>query len=99
MRNYLFIIMGCILTLGCNDRKVSKAEEKEFANHASTTVETTVGNLTLEPPYATKSVTNESSVIGWPKDIKPQAPNGLTVTRFADELKHPRWIYKAPNND
>tara|TARA_R110002020_G_scaffold387546_1_gene598236 strand:+ start:40214 stop:41281 length:1068 start_codon:yes stop_codon:yes gene_type:complete len=31
--------------------------------------------------------------------MTPQAPEGFTVTRFADNLEHPRWTYIAPNND
>ncbi len=54
---------------------------------------------TLPPPYATKSVTNNSKVIGWPKELTPRAPEGFTVSRFADNLSNPRWIYIASNGD
>ncbi|MBC7889883.1 MAG: sorbosone dehydrogenase family protein [Ferruginibacter sp.] len=53
----------------------------------------------LPPPYATKSNTNFSKVIGWPAGKTPIAPAGFTVTKFADELDHPRWIYPAENGD
>lgn len=53
----------------------------------------------LPPPYATKSVKNYSKVIGWPEGKTPQAPAGFTVTKFADGLQNPRWIYITPNGD
>lgn len=59
-------------------------------------------NDTLPPlpaPFATKSTKNFSKVIGW-KDVQtPVAPPGFTVTKFADGLEHPRWIYVGPNGD
>lgn len=53
----------------------------------------------LPLPGATKSVTNFSDVIGWKDDSKPIAPQGFEVTKFADGLENPRWIYVAPNGD
>lgn len=55
--------------------------------------------LNLPAPYATESVKRNSKVIGWPADKKPVAPSGFTVTKFAGDLKNPRWIYQAPNGD
>jgi len=54
---------------------------------------------TLPPPLHTKSTTNYSKVIGWSDGKTPVAPAGFTVTKFADKLKHPRWIYVADNGD
>ena len=36
---------------------------------------------------------------GWPPGMKPQAPDGVTVTAFASGLTHPRWLYTLPNGD
>jgi len=36
---------------------------------------------------------------GWPADMKPIAAEGLTVTAFAKNLDHPRWLYVLPNGD
>lgn len=36
---------------------------------------------------------------GWPADAVPDAAEGLSVTRFADGLNHPRTIYVMPNGD
>ncbi len=54
---------------------------------------------TLPPPFHTKSKKNFSKVIGWKDGSKPMAPEGFTVTQFADNLEHPRWIYVADNGD
>ncbi|MES1222115.1 MAG: PQQ-dependent sugar dehydrogenase, partial [Bacteroidota bacterium] len=54
---------------------------------------------TLALPYATKSVQNFSKVTGWKNGLTPTAPAGFTVTKFADGLNHPRWLYVAPDGD
>ena len=38
-------------------------------------------------------------MIGWPEGKTPTAPEGFTVTKFADGFENPRWTYIAPNND
>ena len=38
-------------------------------------------------------------VVGWPAGAAPQAPPGFRVTRLADHLDHPRWLYVLPNGD
>jgi glucose/arabinose dehydrogenase len=53
----------------------------------------------LPEPYATKAVTNRSQVIGWPTGKTPTAPEGFVVSRFADGMKSPRWIYVLPDSD
>ncbi|MBC8111693.1 MAG: sorbosone dehydrogenase family protein [Verrucomicrobia bacterium] len=53
----------------------------------------------LPAPYATKSVMNFSNVIGWKKDETPKAPEGFTVTKFAEGFDNPRWMYVTPNGD
>ena len=54
---------------------------------------------TLPPPFATKSTRNFSKVIGWSDGKTPTAPEGFVVTKFADSLNNPRWIYIADNGD
>jgi len=54
---------------------------------------------TLPEPFETKSAKNFSKVIGWKDGNMPVAPAGFTVTKFADSLQHPRWIYVADNGD
>ena len=36
---------------------------------------------------------------GWPAGAMPTAAPGLSVTAFADNLDHPRWLYVLPNGD
>jgi len=54
---------------------------------------------TLPLPYATKSVMNFSNAIGWKNGRTPQAPQGFTVTKYADKFENPRWMYVTPNGD
>jgi glucose/arabinose dehydrogenase len=53
----------------------------------------------LPAPFATKSVRNQSKVIGWKEGQLPVAPSGFSVSAFATNLESPRWIYVAPNGD
>jgi hypothetical protein len=90
----------CLAVLVSCKSKLSKEEKETIAETASpVTVETAIGPLTLEAPFSSKSVTNNSKVIAWLEGQTPIAPEGFTVTRLADELEHPRWTYIAPNND
>ena len=82
----------------CNGQ-VSKEEKKVISQKGSTTVKTAIGDLTLPAPYSSKSVTKNSSMKDWPEGTTPKAPEGFTVTKFADNLKNPRWTYIGPNND
>lgn len=63
------------------------------------TVQTAIGPIVLPKPFATKSVTNRNGMKDWPKGKMPVAPEGFTVTKFADGFKNPRWTYIAPNGD
>ncbi|GAA4068553.1 sorbosone dehydrogenase family protein [Actinomadura miaoliensis] len=42
---------------------------------------------------------NAPNVVGWPQGATPRAPEGFTVTAFATNLDHPRWLYSLPNGD
>jgi glucose/arabinose dehydrogenase len=37
--------------------------------------------------------------VGWPAQGAPTAPPGFTVTRYAEGMAHPRWLYVLPNGD
>ncbi|HEX7871837.1 MAG TPA: sorbosone dehydrogenase family protein [Sphingobium sp.] len=37
--------------------------------------------------------------VGWAAGAAPKAVDGLTVTRFAEGLDHPRSLYRLPNGD
>ena len=62
------------------------------------TLKDTNTNDTLPPPYATKGVANFSKVQGW-NGHTPKAPEGFTVTKYADGLENPRWMYVVSNGD
>ena len=55
--------------------------------------------LVLPPPLETPSAVNFPRVIGWPAELAPGAPAGFSVTRFAANLRNPRWLYVLPNGD
>ena len=86
------------LMTACNGQ-VKKEEKEALANQPSNVVKTAIGDITLPPPYATESKTNNSKVIGWPAGKTPKAPEGFTVTKFADGFENPRWTYISPNQD
>jgi glucose/arabinose dehydrogenase len=44
-------------------------------------------------------VVNPATAVGWPDGAAPTAPEGFIVSRYAEGLDHPRWIYVLPNND
>ena len=51
------------------------------------------------PSPQTIPTMNVNSVAPWPAGAAPKAPAGFTVTRYAENLKHPRWLYVLPNGD
>ena len=51
------------------------------------------------PAPQTIPTMNVNSVEAWGPNETPTAPAGFTVTRFAANLRHPRWIYVLPNGD
>jgi len=91
--NPILSSLALIVLINACDTKTSPVT----SNHDSTSSVLTADSLPL--PYATKSVKNYSTVIGWPENKTPQAPAGFTVTKFADGLQNPRWIYVTPNGD
>ena len=57
-------------------------------------------NPTLPAPNPTLLPTvNIAPAKGWPDYVKPVSAPGTTVTAFAKNLDHPRWIYVLPNGD
>jgi glucose/arabinose dehydrogenase len=53
-------------------------------------------------PAPTKSLiptVNVAPARGWPEGSQPVSAQGTTVTAFATQLEHPRWIYVLPNGD
>ncbi|MCC7124694.1 MAG: sorbosone dehydrogenase family protein [Acidobacteria bacterium] len=54
----------------------------------------------LPPPDTSLvPVINVVEAVGWSAGEMPVPASGLTVTAFARELDHPRWLYVLPNGD
>ena len=54
----------------------------------------------LPPPRSSLIPTVKiAPAVGWPPGETPTAAPGTVVTRFADGLDHPRWVYVLPNGD
>jgi glucose/arabinose dehydrogenase len=95
----LFPAACLALVLGMSACQDANEKAKETNTTPADTVSTTVDSVSLPAPYATKSVRNQSKIIGWPAGQTPVAPDGFQVSRYADSLAHPRWIYVADNGD
>lgn len=103
-RNFTSILLIAFFVFGQEampqaNENLSEERKKELAKTGPDTVQTAIGELVLPPPFATASVQKESKIVDWPEGKMPQAPEGFTVTKFAEDLEHPRWTYVAPNND
>lgn len=92
----LFLSVVLVLLTACGD---SNEKKKAESTTQPDIVPTKVEPVNLPEPYATKSVKNTTKVMGWPEGKTPVAPDGFVVTKFADSLDHPRWIYVAGNGD
>jgi glucose/arabinose dehydrogenase len=93
-KKWRFPMMASLLILiACNGQKINQAAYSGSVKTSGYSADD------LPDPYATKSTRNFSKVIGWKEGAKPVAPKGFTVTKFADGLDHPRWIYVASNGD
>ncbi len=90
--------LAAISFASCQE-KISKSEKEDISQSSPDTVQTSIGELILPPPYSSESVTNESKVVDWPEGKLPTAPAGFTVTKFADDLDNPRNTYVGPNRD
>lgn len=94
----IFSAFLAITMTACNGQ-VKKEEKETLAAQPGNVVKTAIGDLKLPPPYATESKTNNSKVLKWSDGKMPKAPEGFTVSKFADGFENPRWTYIAPNND
>ncbi|MBC7686716.1 MAG: sorbosone dehydrogenase family protein [Aquabacterium sp.] len=84
-----FIISVCSILFSCahSDKAIKTTAKPKNSNDM------------LPGPYETKSTKNFSKVTGWQNGAMPIAPAGFTVTKFAEGLEHPRWIYVGSNGD
>lgn len=90
MKNYILPVLA-LLTLSCKENKNDKT--------GSDTAVTKTDTLKLPAPDEKSSKTKFSNVLGWAKGKMPAAPEGFTVTRFAENIKSPRNMIQAENGD
>lgn len=84
---------------GQANENLSEQKKEELSQAGPDYAETAIGKIKLPAPFASESVRKESKIVAWPEGKMPEAPEGFKVTKFAEDLKHPRWTYVAPNND
>lgn len=96
MKPVLIPLIALALTITACKSKAQKEAEKQ---NLSTTDTSAAANpdTSLPAPFATPSTKFFSDVIGWHDSLTPKAPQGFTVTLFADKLDNPRWVYQAPD--
>ncbi|HXC50535.1 MAG TPA: sorbosone dehydrogenase family protein [Candidatus Limnocylindrales bacterium] len=85
----LIAVALCVLTAaGCGDH----ARLPESAGFGPTP--------TLPPPHKSLfPTTNVVTAVGWSVGARPTAAPETTVSPFAKDLQHPRWLYVLPNGD
>jgi len=91
MKKFILPIL-LALVVSCKDKKSSENTQKYE-------VKTETDTLRLPAPDEKKSKNKFSNVIGWPSGKTPIAPEGFTVTRFAENIKSPRNMIQASNGD
>jgi glucose/arabinose dehydrogenase len=100
MKNIFFYAAIVFAISSCGSSQASDKEKQDAkATTPADTIQDKVDTVNLPEPYATESVKNYSKVIGWPAGKMPVAPAGFTVSKFADNLENPRWIYVGNNGD
>ena len=89
MKNlYLVVLMLCTLIGGCK------------TNIAKIEINGPSSEITLPKPSSTFLPTvNIAKATYWPEGVKPVADNGFSVSLFAKDIEHPRWMYMLPNGD
>ncbi|MBD3583574.1 PQQ-dependent sugar dehydrogenase [Flavobacterium selenitireducens] len=89
-RNLLATLVLVAPLMACSQKKQDKAAAKPDAE---------ISDNKLPEPFASKSVTNYSNVIGWKENETPKAPAGFTVAKYAGGFENCRWMYELPNGD
>ena len=84
MKRYLFILFGLVLTVPYAFSQIVGLTHGEPPH--------------LPAPYVKPIVANPPEVSAAP-GFKPQAPEGFTVSLFANGFKEPRWLAVAPDGD
>ncbi|UII23911.1 PQQ-dependent sugar dehydrogenase [Fulvivirga ligni] len=105
MKYLIYTILIILATISCTSTKEPSSTDEDSLDSVDLRQDSLAGygvnidTAKLPRPYATESADNEGKAIGWSEGNTPQAPTGFTVTKFAADLEHPRWIYIGPNDD
>ncbi|REC54910.1 sorbosone dehydrogenase family protein [Chryseobacterium piscium] len=91
MKKYLLPAVA-LLFFSCKESKSKTTSDTDE-------VVTKTDTLQLPPPDEKGAKNKFSNVIGWPAGKSPTAPEGFTVTRFAENIKSPRNMIQAANGD
>jgi glucose/arabinose dehydrogenase len=89
MKNlFLVVLMLCTLIGGCK------------TNISKTEVNGPSSEISLPKPLSTFIPTvNIAKATYWPEGKKPVPKSGFSVSLFAKDIDHPRWMYMLPNGD
>ncbi|WP_296219500.1 sorbosone dehydrogenase family protein [uncultured Sphingomonas sp.] len=96
MRKHILIVLGLIVLVA-----VGIFAWLSWPDKARLDVQEVTGqrpNITAPRSQIIPTV-KVADAIGWPAGAKPTPAAGLKVERFADNLDHPRWMYRLPNGD
>jgi glucose/arabinose dehydrogenase len=100
MKSSMLILGAVALLCGCGPKAKDEGNDKDSASVATNPSHLPErGYDSIAKPFATESAKKYSKVIGWKEGVMPKAADGFTISRYADGLDHPRWIYVAPNGD
>ena len=90
MKCISFVMAACALAV-----TLAACETARVPSSSTTGLEPTI----LAPDRPLIPTINIAPALGWPAGAKPVSASGTTVTAFASELDHPRWVYVLPNGD
>lgn len=98
-----YLILGALFSCSVESGSNSNvAREYEEAARKSDKYDSAnaYGRTSYMPiPYSTKNIKKEGKTIGWPDSLKPKAPPRFVVEKYAEGLRHPRWLYTHTNGD
>ncbi|NJC26916.1 PQQ-dependent sugar dehydrogenase [Neolewinella antarctica] len=99
MKAIVYVTLPLALLFSACNPKISAERKQALSEQGPDVVQTAIGPLELPSPYTTKSAVKISKMVDWPEGATPKAPEGFTVTRFADNLEHPRSTYVGPDGN
>lgn len=91
------IVTFCTMLLFFSCQSGNNQQQNNADSAAADTVSTQTEQVNLPAPSDSKTLF--CKVTGWPAGVTPQAPSGFVVSKFAEDLNNPRWIYQASNGD